>query len=87
MLQRLLQERRVAIPPDLPGAAKLRQELSDFTARISAAGRDSFEAATESAHDDHVIALGLATYRTHNTGVPRYVSSEGRIVDAIGAGW
>lgn len=86
-LQRLLQERRLAVPPDLPGADKLRQELSDFTAKISAAGRDTFEAATEAAHDDHVIALALATHRPHFEGEARYVSPDGLVCDAAQGGW
>lgn len=86
-LQRLLQERRLAVPPDLPGAAKVRQELTDFTAKISAAGRDKFEASTESAHDDHVIALALATLRPHHYGRPRFVSPEGIVVDDAQSGW
>lgn len=91
-LQRLMQERRLAVDPNLPGASKLYQELTDFSAKISAAGRDRFEAATESAHDDHVIALALATHRPHHIGEPRFVSAPDadgtvHVVDAIEPGW
>lgn len=47
-------------PPDQPGADKLIQELQDFQVRINERGHDRYGSATESAHDDLVIALGLA---------------------------
>lgn len=80
-LQRILQEHRLHVPEALPGADKLRQELTDFTAKISAAGRDAFEAATEAAHDDHVVAVGLAVVRRSSAGWPRLMSDNGTIID------
>lgn len=85
-LQRVLQERRLHVPENLPGASKLRQELTDYTAKITAAGRDSFEAATEAAHDDHVIAVGLALHRSA-IGIPRLLDADGQLVDAAVPGW
>lgn len=86
-LQRVLQEHRLHVPEDLPGAAKLRQELTDFTAKISAAGRDSYEAATESAHDDHVIAVGLAIVRPHSIGEPRVMGADGAVTSWYPGWW
>jgi hypothetical protein len=57
---RALQQRRLHVDPALPGADKLIQELRDFRVRITDRGRDTFGAVTESAHDDLVVALGLA---------------------------
>lgn len=59
LVMRPIEEGRLHVDPDLPGAPKLAQELRDY--RVTA-GRttDSYGAATESAHDDLVIALALA---------------------------
>lgn len=56
---RALTERRLHVDPDLPGAHKLAQELRDF---VVTPGRssDTYGAATESRHDDLVVALAMA---------------------------
>ena len=62
-LDRLVDEGRIRVP-DQPGADKLRQELSDYRYRYTAAGNVTTGSATESAHDDLVIATALAVYPT-----------------------
>ncbi len=81
-LQRLLQEGRLHVDPALPLADKLRQELADFRIRISDAGRASFGAVRESAHDDLTIALMLAVFRPHHE-TPRIRKLDGQLVDPI----
>jgi hypothetical protein len=58
-LVRLVQERRLHVPAQ-PGADQLRREMGSFTQRYTARGASTYEAATESVHDDSVIALALA---------------------------
>ncbi len=60
-LVRLVQERRLHVPPQ-PNADQLRREMAAFTQRYTARGASTFEAATESVHDDAVIALALAVH-------------------------
>src|SRR5207302_6194521 len=64
-LQVLVQQQRILIAAELPLATLLRQELLDFRVKISQAGIDTYEALTESAHDDIVTALALAVLRPH----------------------
>ncbi|HEV2070574.1 MAG TPA: hypothetical protein VGR26_12340 [Acidimicrobiales bacterium] len=44
----------------LPLSTKLHQELADYRVRITERGNDRYGSVTESAHDDLVIAFGLA---------------------------
>lgn len=60
-LDRLVDEGRIRVP-DQPGADKLRQELSDYRYRYTAAGNVTTGSATVAAHDDLVIAAALAVY-------------------------
>jgi hypothetical protein len=47
--------------------------------KISQAGVDTYEALTESAHDDLVTALALAVLRPHSQGDPSRVSEDGAV--------
>lgn len=60
-LVRLVQERRLHVPAQ-PNADQLRREMGAFTQRYTARGASTYEAATESVHDDSVIALALAAH-------------------------
>lgn len=60
-LDRLVDEGRINVP-DQPGADKLRQELTDYRYRYTAAGNITTGSATEAAHDDLVIATALAVF-------------------------
>lgn len=52
---------RLHVDEDLPGAAKLRQEITDMQRRQNInTGHVSFGAVTEAAHDDLVIGLAMA---------------------------
>lgn len=52
---------RLHVDENLPGAAKLRQEITDMQRRQNVnTGHVSFGAVTEAAHDDLVIALAMA---------------------------
>ena len=60
---------RVHIPPDIPYAAELRDELAGYTRRVTAAGVSIFENGSRDApHDDLVFALMLGLYV--KTGLP-----------------
>lgn len=60
-LVRLVQERRLHVPAQ-PNADQLRREMGAFTQRYTTRGASTYEAATESVHDDSVIALALAAH-------------------------
>jgi hypothetical protein len=75
-LQVALQEGRLRIGAGLPGAEKLRQELMDFRVKISQSGSDTYEAVTESAHDDLVVATALALLWPHHRGEPRVLAGD-----------
>jgi hypothetical protein len=62
-LQALLQGRRLEFAHDLPGAAAVRKEISDYEIRASDAGNDTFGAFSHGTHDDVVAAVGLASIR------------------------
>lgn len=59
-IQRRLSTKTVHVDPALPLATKLVQELEDYRVRITERGNDRYGSVTESAHDDLVIAFGLA---------------------------
>jgi hypothetical protein len=64
--QVLLQEDRLHFAGKHPLIATLRQELLDMRVKMSpTSGRDTYEALTESAHDDLVVALCLAVLWPH----------------------
>jgi hypothetical protein len=60
-LEVLINQGRLSFAGDLKLAGPIKQELKNFQARVSAAGRASFEAAG-SGHDDLVIAAALAVH-------------------------
>jgi hypothetical protein len=58
----LFQTGKLQIAHDLTERQTFVSELTGFTARISAAGHESFEAALERLHDDMVCATALAAW-------------------------
>jgi hypothetical protein len=62
VLQVLLQTRRLHIARELPDAATLVRELENFRVKITAARNEVFEAWREGAHDDLVLATGMAAW-------------------------
>lgn len=77
----LAERGRLEIPDDLPLADKLRQELRDFTLKYTGAGNAKFEADKESQHDDLVMALALALWKTHSHVTPWGLNPDGTTVD------
>lgn len=73
----LLQSGRLRIEASLPDAAALKAELENFRAKINiATGHDSYaagpaEAWREGAHDDLVLAVGVAAWLGESQPVPR----------------
>lgn len=65
-LQVLLQSRRLKIAPGLPDAEVLVRELQNFKVKITASANEVFEAWREGAHDDLVLAVGLAVWVGEN---------------------
>lgn len=61
-LQVVLQTGRLKIAHGLPLAPVLVKELVNFKAKISAEGRDTYEAWREEVHDDLVLAAALALW-------------------------
>lgn len=62
-LQALLHEGRLHIQRDLPEAQNLVRELQDFRVQYTSAGHLTFNA-REGKHDDLVLALALAVWRS-----------------------
>ena len=63
-LQALLHDGRLKIQASLPDASALKRELADFRARVSDTGQWRF-GAREGAHDDLVLSLGIALWRSY----------------------
>jgi hypothetical protein len=64
----LLDGDRLAIPATLPEAKTLATELRQFRAKVTAAGRETYEADWRvRAHDDMVLALAIAAWLGENT--------------------
>lgn len=64
-VQTTLQQRRLRIADDLPEARILRQELSNFKAKISLGGHDSYGAGEDwrsGNHDDTVLGTACAVW-------------------------
>jgi hypothetical protein len=69
---------RGCTPGKHPLIQTLRQELIDIRVKVSpTSGRDTFEALTESAHDDLVTALCLAVLWPHRHAVCTRIAPEG----------
>jgi hypothetical protein len=62
-ITKILNEGRIAINPNAPGAALLQQELKEFQAVVRSTGTVAYEA-PQGKHDDCVLslAIGLAAY-------------------------
>jgi hypothetical protein len=68
-VQVLLQNGRVKFASSLPDLQILVDELLNFRIKISQAGKDTYEAWREGAHDDLVLALALALWYSERFGV------------------
>ena len=67
----LLHSGRLAIAEALPEAAILKQELTNFKAKIGLSGHDSYGAADDwrqSNHDDLVLAVAIAAWAGQHAG-------------------
>lgn len=62
VLQVLLQARRIKVPPALPEAPTLVQELLAFRVKVTASANETFEAWRERDHDDLVLAVACAAW-------------------------
>jgi hypothetical protein len=62
VLQVLLQARRIKVPPSLPEAQTLVQELLNFRVKVTTSANETFEAGRERDHDDLVLAVATATW-------------------------
>lgn len=80
-LIRLTQAGRLFIPDDLALRDKLTQELQDFTLKYSSAGNVQFEADKESQHDDLVLALSYAVWKTRPHVTPWGLNPDGSTID------
>jgi hypothetical protein len=67
-VQSLLHDGRLQIQKDLPDTPALIAELQDFRATVTDSGRWTF-GARSGQHDDLVLALALACWRGHNSGM------------------
>lgn len=65
-LEVVLQERRLKIAQEMPDQSALVDELLNFRATFARSGHESF-AAGGSGHDDFVMALALAVWRSRTT--------------------
>ena len=77
-VQALLHEGRLHIQKDLPEAATLVRELQDFRVNFTTAGHMTFSA-REGKHDDLVLALALAVWRSRKRIVKQQVIKGGVI--------
>lgn len=83
-LDRLFREGRLHISRGLEWGEQLRRELQAYMVKTTPSGREKFEAATESVHDDLVVALGLASWGPWSWHAePRQWSPE-ELEDALG---
>lgn len=80
-LRAIAESDRLMFPDDLPLADKVRQELRDFTLKYTATGHARFEADKESQHDDLVLALSLAVWKTHPHVTPWGLNPDGTTID------
>jgi len=86
--QVLLQEDRLHFAGKHPLIATLRQELLDMRVKMSpTSGRDTYEALTESAHDDLVVALCLAVLWPHRNAVCSRIDPTGARHVRDESGW
>jgi hypothetical protein len=62
VLQALLSSRRLTVAPRLREADTLRKEFQIFSAKVTKAGNEIYEALRERDHDDLVLAVALACW-------------------------
>lgn len=62
VLQVLLQAQRIKISKDLPAAAELKRELSNFRSKFTPSANEVFGPEKSTQHDDLVLALALAAW-------------------------
>jgi hypothetical protein len=72
MHQALLSSRRLKIAKELAEAELLVAELTAFSAKITLAGNETFEAWRERDHDDMVLAVALALWLAENAPRGRF---------------
>jgi hypothetical protein len=78
--QVLLQQERLRFAAKHPQIDKLREELLDMRVKVSpASGRDTYEALTESAHDDLVTGVCLAVLWPHRYAVCSRIGYDGNL--------
>jgi hypothetical protein len=70
----LLQSGRLKVAPSLAEAETFISELSNFKAKISASGRDSYSAWRESIHDDLVLSVALGCWYGERRVLPTSVT-------------
>jgi hypothetical protein len=81
---RLLRERRLHLARGMQHVDQLRKELLGFQVKVTATGREKYEAQTESLHDDMVIAVALAVFgKPRYHAAPRYWAPE-ELTEALG---
>jgi hypothetical protein len=75
-LQVLAESRVIHLPPDLPEAKQLAQEMLDFDIDVDeASGKATYGAIRPGTHDDMVTAIGLACLLEAEPDTPRLVVS------------
>jgi hypothetical protein len=57
-----LEERTLHIAPGLKLAGTLAKELTNFKVKVTASGKETFEAWREKDHDDLVLATAMAVW-------------------------
>jgi hypothetical protein len=72
VLQALLSSRRLKIANELPEAEMLVAELKAFSAKITLAGNETYEAWRERDHDDMVLAVAMALWLAENAPRGRF---------------
>src|SRR5580704_16726625 len=72
VLQAMLSSHRLKIVTGLPETGILVAELKTFSAKITAAGNERYEALRERDHDDMVLAVMLALWLAENAPRGRF---------------
>ncbi len=85
-LQVLLGERRLIAADNLPEGKTLARELQTFSAKITTAGNETFEAWRERDHDDLVLAVALAAWIGEHTAACWGMDSIGSDLNDRGSG-
>jgi hypothetical protein len=72
VLQAMLSSHRLKIATGLPETGILVAELKTFSAKITAAGNEKYEALRERDHDDMVLAVAMALWLAENAPRGRF---------------